>query len=445
MHYLILIIRNIILEVFFNMDKRMLSLVLGSALVLSLGGCRVQTRAPKPVAVDVPAPIDEAAIQKVIEQVPADSKAEKALLEHISVLTTRVNLNSALIAEVRALNERGDVTAKSTPFSDSPGLMMGGELLLWKGQEEGREFACIKKDNTLTPAARQPFNSKIHLKEPKVEHDLGFRLALGYLFAGDNWDTNFRWTHFSSKSNRKLSTTAADEFFDPTADTFGFLGFNSKSANAKMHFNYHVFDWELGRNYFVSKSVTIRPHVGIRGALIKDRVRATYFQVEDVVAQTLQQTLFDTSSLSSSNWCGVGLRFGADTLWHMTKNWGLFGKMSAALISSHAQVSQKLNGLDFNRNSTSVFPGSVGLKEKLGAVRLNVEAAMGMQWSYICDSGAYINVMLGYDIVNWLEQNRSFVRSSVISTELSANPVGVANPAQSLGLRGGSFKVEVKF
>jgi hypothetical protein len=155
--------------------------------------------------------------------------------------------------------------------------------------------------------------------------------------------------------------------------------------------NLNMGDIELGRNCFVGKWLTIRPFMGVRGLVIDQDYHVTY------KGGTVAPTGSDHVHLDTDFW-GVGLRMGFNTLWGLGKGLGIYGNGSASLLSGNFNVHEKEKGdrpMHITRDIDNVVPVA--------------DLALGLQWDYLFSAErCHFGVKLGWEFNMFFDQNQLF-------------------------------------
>ena len=126
---------------------------------------------------------------------------------------------------------------------------------------------------------------------PERKWDYGFRFGLGYVLNHDGWDIDAMWTHFRRNASDDVvadaNTTTSRIYtlwsavvpgagdFMQTAPAVPTLPIAAEVQTSwRLHLD--LIDLELGRSFYTSKYLTLRPHIGLRGASIRQNYDITY-------------------------------------------------------------------------------------------------------------------------------------------------------------------------
>ena len=143
------------------------------------------------------------------------------------------------------------------------------EALVWHASETSSDWAFVVNED----------HTKFTTKNADFGWDFGFRVGLGYTMEHDQWDTKLYYTWFRQEAKDRVNLSSG--IIVPIFFTTGLLanvGFengpggiaeviplNSGTLNWSLLFN--MFDWELGRNFRISKAFSFRPFLGLEGGL----------------------------------------------------------------------------------------------------------------------------------------------------------------------------------
>ncbi|MBS0653877.1 MAG: MOMP family protein, partial [Verrucomicrobia bacterium] len=126
-----------------------------------------------------------------------------------------------------------------------------------------------------------------------------------------------------------------------------------------------------GRNFFISRYLTLRPHFGLKfGWIDQDyHVKVDDFSVFAALQSTAGATIgivppSEGSAKMDQDFFGVGIRTGLDAVWYFTKHWGLYGDFAISAMWSDfhskredhiaSNAFAKVECLDFKRTLTTL-------------------------------------------------------------------------------------------
>ena len=271
---------------------------------------------------------------------------------------------------------------------NSHGLWLDGELLFWKSNMGSLAYGIDSDSPSVIKDG--------HVKHPHFEWDWGFRFGLGCKLPHDKWDLFINYTYVHGHAHGHAG--GSDDVVFPTwASAFGFTKdrFYANQAKAHWKMNLNMADLELGRNCFASQWLSIRPFVGVRGLVIDQEYTVKYFG-GTVAPSDEDQVLLDT------DFWGVGLRMGFDSLWGLGKGFGIYGNGSASLLAGDFDVheKEKLKEADLRR---------LEIKRDVDSVVAAADLALGLQWDCLFSRDRFhFGVKFGWEFNLFFDQNQLF-------------------------------------
>lgn len=267
-------------------------------------------------------------------------------------------------------------------------LWIDGEALFWKSNVGSLDYGVDSKSTTTIRG---------EVRHLHFDWNWGFRLGLGCKLPHDKWDLFINYTYVHGLAHGHAGNS--DKVVFPTwASGFNFDGsgaFYADKAQAHWHMNLNMTDLELGRNCFVSKWLTIRPFIGIRGLIIDQRYHVKY------QGGTVAPFDEDKIKLDTDFW-GVGMRMGFNSLWGLGKGIGIYGNGSASILSGHFDVDEKER---LENSHVTVF--SVG--RDISNVVVAADLSLGLQWDYMFSQDRYhFGVKFGWEFNMFFDQNQLF-------------------------------------
>jgi len=242
-------------------------------------------------------------------------------------------------------------------------VFVTADFIYWKAQQEGLDFAASGVYND--PFGGSPYTNvgKGEDKQPDFTFQPGFKVGVGLDFAHDGWDLYANYTWLNPASHTETINQPSDSYLwnGQWGHTFvPALTDSLASASASWKLNFNVIDLELGRNFFISKFLTLRPFIGLKGAWLK--------QDYDI---TNAPRVASTAAYLSANYNmkeefqGIGIRGGVSPVWHFLQNWGVYGDLACSIMWNHVssdrrdvlnQTSGPLTVLNYEKNFHTVLP-----------------------------------------------------------------------------------------
>lgn len=202
---------------------------------------------------------------------------------------------------------RGLITPTVSPKVDKGlDILIDADFLWWKSYVSDFDYAQID-GNTLSP---------------KTQFEPGFKVGTGMDLYHDGWDlyVQYTWLHQGEVSNSGSSTEPGySTFIIPYAQgadigVLSAISIMDTAAWKRSQFN--ILDGEIGRDFFISKRLTLRPHVGMKAASLFEKTTIIYSGDGPVETATVHL---------KQNLSGIGIRGGVDTVWHIIPSFGFYG------------------------------------------------------------------------------------------------------------------------
>ncbi|MCB1116352.1 MAG: hypothetical protein KDK71_07775 [Chlamydiia bacterium] len=195
------------------------------------------------------------------------------------------------------------------------------DFLYWKVKQEGPTLAASGFGTPLDPVNGK---GKGYLLD--FDGKVGFRVGLGMAIAHDGWDFFLGYTQIHGDGARNVEGNIGDPVpIRPSWDVAngGYVSELTK-AEGNWDFQGHIFDLEWGRKLCLSSFMTFRPFFGLKGFInASDYTMSLAGAVNDPILGTHRIDL-------TQDFWGIGIRFGFNTNFYLTKNWSVFGNFAAS-------------------------------------------------------------------------------------------------------------------
>lgn len=170
-------------------------------------------------------------------------------------------------------------------------------------------------------------NSGSHISyKTDFNWDVGFKTGFGYYSEHDMWQTGFEFTYFQTQNKSQASPSSEGIFIfisDPSMQN----GYNNTAyahANDAWKVSFYNLDWTVGRDFYLSRYLSILPNLGVKTAWFYQNRKTSY-------TDRFSNNLTNGASFKD-NYVGVGPKFDASIKFHLGKNFSLFGKLDVALL-----------------------------------------------------------------------------------------------------------------
>lgn len=298
-------------------------------------------------------------------------------------------------------------------------------LLVWTAREAGTDcWAEVLTSNSLA--------SSNHIHEVLFGWDPGFRVGVGYGMKHDQWDTQAFYTWFKTKGTDHISSEPGSvhsaflgNFYVDNTQGAGLSGPAYQKAGIDWLIHFNLFDWELGRNYWISKSLALRPFVGAKGGWIHQIIHSKWEIPNLSGAQFFN---LGTEDLKNNFW-GIGPAAGINTKWILFSGQSqlihLFGDFSGAVMWGHWSFRDVFNNDLQQKILIDLQDMSSGASTFRTFIGFGWEVHFNQNQSQFC-------AKLGYEMQFWLDQLQYY---SFTGGRLD----------NELTLQGGTFEISFDF
>jgi hypothetical protein len=297
-------------------------------------------------------------------------------------LLTMVAVTSLSAAEV----------TKGTPF-------MLVEVLEWQVREGGADMV----GELISPIGTA--NPSVKLLDATFNWHPGIRIGGGYR-SNNDYDALIYYTYYTTQATNQLS--APGQLYSPYIGNFfqnntigGGNGPFYDSANFLWKIYYNTLDLELGRTFKLDNILTLRPYLGLKGAIINQSIYTGWGGANKLISGVpVPITTFRSATEDLSNdFYGVGPSFGLNTTWPIPivthGSLSVIGNFSTAMMWGKWRYidDYKTDGAD----SVQVTGDDI-----IGAAPM-LRAIVGLQWQGSL-AKADVTASLSYEGQAWFDQ-----------------------------------------
>jgi hypothetical protein len=253
----------------------------------------------------------------------------------------------------------------------------------------------------------------------------GFKAGLGMNLQMDDWDgyveyTRIHGTH-SASSNGPLANPLTPSILATRGHPFltsSSLGAGQLFNSAWGHYrnNLDFADVEMGRTYYVGKSLVFRSALGARGAWILQNFHVGYSNKTLAAARDASTLIVSLPSLfnvyqRSHSWA-VGPRVGMMMDWMLGCGVRFFGSGYGDILYTKYKVQDKsvllprVNNTGTNTTLLIGNPVSIITRDKVGLLRTHLDLELGLGWgSYFDNNNWHIDLSASYGYQVFFGQN----------------------------------------
>lgn len=307
---------------------------------------------------------------------------------------------------VNALEQRRGANGMINPparpvVKDGVDLWFQAEATFMHATEDGIHYAIKQETNANYVDGR--------VKNICYDWSWGWRAGIGYNLPHDGWDMLLNYSWFRSNESDSSNTDAPESNRQiwtnpyPASTTADALAAHGKGRS---HLKFDYLDFQLGREFFVSKWLTLRPFVGGRG-LWTHRNMIVKYRGGDLASLQVAKL----KERFNNRFRGGGLLTGLDTQWGLGEGWSFYGQFSMALIYGTHRLHEKQDSYATS-GTVSRF---AHLHNAWTMVRTMTDLGFGLRWDRLFYSDAYrIRLQLGWEqhVLNGFDKDTNFVSSS---------------------------------
>ncbi len=276
---------------------------------------------------------------------------------------------------------------------DGADLFFTADWLIWQGQENGNGYAIkTKKVQSETTAL---YNSSV--KNLHFDWDSGFRVGLGYNLPHDGWDLVAGWTWFQNTAKGHTSSGSGAVFsanpYDLAEQSVDYFS----SSYAHLNLKLNMIDLDLGREFFVSKWMTIRPFMGLRTTWVNQRFNANY---NDPIPAS---SVASFSSKATNKYWGIGIHSGMNTQWGLGAGFSLYGNAAFSILNGFFKVKD----YEATQYTNGTHNDNIGNIDSFRVGRVISELAMGLRWdTMFADDRCHFGIQGGWEQLMFFGQNQ---------------------------------------
>lgn len=258
------------------------------------------------------------------------------------------------------------------------------EPIYWYHRTNGTQFAYTNHTSNMT------LSLKGRTKDINFGWNWGIRVGGGKNLAFDQWDLFGHFTYY--KNHVSGSARAGQESILIPLRGSVITDAAVKSAKSNYAVDLYNVDLELGRHYYVSEKLSLRPFVGVKNAWINQH------QVVRYTDGTLERNSAHVND--DCEYWGIGARTGVNSKWHLRDGWYMKGMLSGTVLYGFFDIEHR----------EKVTPSQI---DRIKLDDNKHRFAPVVQWQFALGWGSYFNqkenyLQLGvaYEGMYWWRQNQ---------------------------------------
>jgi len=319
------------------------------------------------------------------------------------------------------------------------GMFVTADFLWWKAQENDLMIAFQQTADTL------PLTVQGNVIELNPKWMPGFRVGAGWNPNYDGWDVSLNWTWYRNSTSRSFVAPT-----DPILIGLYSLWLQTEATNfanvdGKWRLLLNMADLEIGRDFFVSCALSLRPYMGAEGGWIDRNLTVSYTNPDP--ALLVADTFVPGTYSGKTNYWGVGPRVGLNGDWRFfNSGFKVFGNLATALLygkvfKNNETVNQFTNddGVPVGVITTSHVTHESNLWRVVPHLQMNAGLAWG---SCLNCNKMFLGVRLGWEVNQYFNLPH-FVAPNVV--ELLSGSVAQERDFSTVELGMQGLTLDVKF
>lgn len=339
-----------------------------------------------------------------------------------------------MMSTTTAAGTFGPKTALARAEPNGKGWFLTLDVLYWQSKVEGAQYAFSVPSNT------SAMKLQATTREPRFDWTFAFKAGLGYNFFHDGWDARAEYTYFRNEASDSYAVTSPAAIFPQDPAFLGVTAANqldyankvfadfatSSNGNLKLNLNDLILD--LGRAFFVSKNLSLRPSIGLKATWLTLKGNARFTGGGVAFSGTFAGVTYSVDGLGANTaygtinqkLFGLGPRAGVDTKWHLGNDISVYGNVAGALLFGYFKSDSQA--------TYSALPNNIlSLSGRWHRLVPTVDFELGLMYDrYIMCDTQHFSISLGYETQYYWQ-----------ASYLGANTVGVSGV--------GMYGVNLKF
>lgn len=339
---------------------------------------------------------------------------------------------------------QGNAPTRPWTCNEDIEIIVGG--FYWKSSEDGLGYAL--KTDVATPSQYNDDNATSvraannivsgKFSSPHFDWDFGLKIGVGYNSSCDGWGVNATYTWFrDTASSHDEAEPDENVSLLPIWSAFAWV-FASPNGlplvvgdiNTHWELKLQMVDIILGREFWVSKYLTLQPILGFRIPFIDQKYQLEHRGKElnevSIAGDIVQPNLRNEVDLKN-DFKGVGPIAGLETVWNVGCGFGVYGKVATAIVYGKFGISHDESNFEtvvpFNKRSI------LDTENNFRASRAILDTVLGVQWaSLFCDCTYRLKVSIDWEQHLFFHQNQMFRIMNQFRRD--ANPQGTMTSGQ---------------
>lgn len=285
-------------------------------------------------------------------------------------------------------------------------VFITANFIWWKAVQDGLRYASSGVGGNTTAAA--PFASVGSGTNKSVGEDWapGFKVGLGLALSHDGWDlyAQYTWLHAydSSSINTTLSGGLAANYAGNSGQTNNSPFINADSAKAKWNLRFNVIDFEIGRNFYLSQYLTMRPFAGLKGTWQDQDIRFRYNSGSFTIPGVPTNATGPYRVHNHVDTWGIGIRGGFNLGWYLAKEWSIQTNFAWTTMWANYDDLKRNDTLDDRATGNSSRRANIN-NNSWYTVKYIGEMEIALRWeTWFYDDNYHFAIQAGWENQVWI-------------------------------------------
>ncbi|MCB1107876.1 MAG: autotransporter domain-containing protein [Chlamydiia bacterium] len=274
-----------------------------------------------------------------------------------------------------------------------------GDFIYWTARMDGLAYVITGQGDQINSVG------KGSAKYPDWRWSPGFKGGIGLNLPHDDWDVYAEYTWYQS-SAINATNIRGNGMLPPwnISSILSLLENNSSitQARGKWDIHFYAIDLSLGRNYFISRFLALRPFASLKWGWVNQDYRVRYLLETTNVDSTV-------SMKNDQDYWGIGLRSGLNTSWHIDTSWSFYANVALSALWSQFEIDRQDTRTD-TRNGGTPQPNTTivvfNSEDSFHTIKGVIEFGMGLrgEW-WFSDNRYHFMIQGGWEEQLWLNHN----------------------------------------
>ncbi len=265
-----------------------------------------------------------------------------------------------------------------------PGPFISLDAIIWNVHESGLANVIRNEDSALICDDGDVLN-------PDFQWGVGFKAGIGYRFPHKLWELGLELTRLHIKAPTRKKAHEGDVFFPTWTNTAADGPGNVQEVDGRWRLHFGTLDLMLARGFYPVDDILIRPAIGLRGAIVRQKYQFLY----------KGGSLFPDSEdwvNMKNKFMGGGPRIALETQWYFVRDWSVYALGGISLIYGDFYVHQTEKAEIGTRQRLKVF-------DRFQDISAATDLLIGLAYNGVWRKNAFWQVHFGWEQHVFFDQN----------------------------------------